>query len=112
MDACPVEALEEREDGRLVRHNMRCVGCQSCVHACPFGTIAFAALPFLDSGCDLCEGRIADAPTCVPTCPYGALKYEEVEVETDPLLYQVEEPRFVVRTVRFQRTEPEPAAER
>ena len=112
VDACPVEALEEREDGRLVRHNMRCVGCQSCVHACPFGTIAFAALPFLDSGCDLCEGRIADAPTCVPTCPYGALKYEEVEVETDPLLYQVEEPRFVVRTVRFQRTEPEPAAER
>ena len=110
IDACPVEALEELEDGRLVRHTMRCIGCQSCAHACPFGTIAPGALLFLDSACDLCEGRGVDTPTCVATCPYGALTYEAVGVDEDPLLSQIDEPRFVVRTVRFLKTEPEPAA--
>jgi Fe-S-cluster-containing hydrogenase component 2 len=107
IEACPVEALDELEDGRLVRYNMRCIGCQSCAHACYFGTIAFGALQFRDTGCDLCEGRIVEAPTCVPTCPYGALAYQDVAVETDPLLHQIEQPPFVVRTARFQKTEPE-----
>jgi Fe-S-cluster-containing dehydrogenase component len=36
--ACPVEALEQQKEKNrlLMRHNMRCVGCRSCSHACPF----------------------------------------------------------------------------
>lgn len=112
IEACPVEALEKLEDGRLVRHNMRCIGCESCAHACPFGTMAFAALLFKDVSCDLCQGRGIEVPTCVATCPYGALRYEEVTVGADPRLVQVEAPRFVVRTVRFQRIEPEAAGKK
>ena len=36
--ACPKEALERDQDGKNVRHNMRCVKCNSCALACPFGT--------------------------------------------------------------------------
>ena len=56
----------------------RCIGCLSCVFACPFGAT------FLDQEtgkilkCDLCDGD----PTCVKVCPTGALSFEEVSQET------------------------------
>ncbi len=56
----------------------RCIGCMSCVAACPFGAT------FLDREtgkilkCDLCDGD----PTCVKVCPTGALSYEDVSRET------------------------------
>ncbi|MDD5558000.1 MAG: 4Fe-4S binding protein [bacterium] len=78
--ACPVEALERDEAGVLERHSMRCIGCHSCAHACPFGTIYTDLLPYGLSGCDLCLDRsAADPPLCVRTCPYGALEYREIE---------------------------------
>jgi len=109
IDACPVEALTELDDGRLKRFNMRCIGCRSCAHACPFGTLAPGALLFRDSLCDLCQDRCVDVPTCVATCPYGALAYEDVDVADDPTLYQIEARPFVIQTARFLKTEPEPA---
>jgi len=55
-----------------------CIGCMSCVFACPFG----ATLVDPDDGrilkCDLCAGD----PTCVKVCPTGALTYEEISKET------------------------------
>jgi Fe-S-cluster-containing dehydrogenase component len=80
VQACPVEALERGADGILVRHSMRCIGCKSCAHACPFGTIYIDLLPYQLSGCDLCADRaVNEDPLCVRTCPYGALKYQEIE---------------------------------
>ncbi|MCF8126901.1 MAG: 4Fe-4S dicluster domain-containing protein [Deltaproteobacteria bacterium] len=55
-----------------------CIGCRSCVFACPFGAT------FVDSDdgrilkCDLCDGD----PTCIKVCPTGALTYEEISRET------------------------------
>jgi Fe-S-cluster-containing hydrogenase component 2 len=52
--ACKFEALERQGDGVLKRHNLRCVSCKSCSHACPFGTIYPETLPFYVSACDFC----------------------------------------------------------
>jgi len=55
-----------------------CIGCMSCIFACPFGAT------FMDQStgkvlkCDLCDGD----PTCVKVCPTGALTYEEISQET------------------------------
>jgi len=57
VQACPVEALERDARGVLERHQMRCIGCRSCAHACPFGTIYAELLPYQLSGCDLCFDR-------------------------------------------------------
>lgn len=76
--ACPVEALERDAQGILERHPMRCIGCRSCAHACPFGTIYDDLLPYQLSGCDLCFDRSAgEPPLCVRSCPYGALEWRE-----------------------------------
>lgn len=78
VSACPFEALERQEDGVLKRHNMRCVSCKSCSHACPFGTIYPETVPFYATRCDFCVGSDKQPP-CVPSCEKNAIKFAEVE---------------------------------
>ena len=59
--ACRFEALE-REDEVIKRHNMRCVSCKCCSHACPFGTIYPETVPFYVTSCDYCIGGIKWRP--------------------------------------------------
>ncbi len=77
VDACPTQALEQRPElgNMLARHHLRCVGCRSCSHACPYGTILPELLPYLTQNCDFCSGRTSDTnpPLCVQTCPRSAL---------------------------------------
>jgi Fe-S-cluster-containing dehydrogenase component len=77
VNACPYEALEQQKDKNklLVRHNMRCVTCRSCSHACPYGTIYPELVPQLIHNCDYCLDRRDQIgePLCIRTCPHGAL---------------------------------------
>lgn len=77
VNSCPVQALEQiSEDKLLVRHNMRCISCRSCSHACPYGTIYPEHLPQLNHHCDFCLDRRTDPnePRCSVTCPQDAIK--------------------------------------
>jgi Fe-S-cluster-containing hydrogenase component 2 len=80
IDACAFDALDRDEDGILQRHNMRCVSCKMCAHACPFGTIYTDMLPFYEVNCDACLALCDTDPPCVASCPHGALEYRD----TDP----------------------------
>jgi len=92
VQACPVEALERDDAGVLSRYSMRCIGCGSCAHACPFGTIYIDLLRYQLSGCDLCRDRaLGEPPLCVPSCPYGALEYREVEEDGEKGIYCIDE---------------------
>ena len=77
VKACPVEALEQQPEKNkiLVRHNMRCVSCKSCSHACPYGTIYPEHVPFLIHACDFCLDRMEQKgePLCIKSCSHGAL---------------------------------------
>ncbi|MFH1791028.1 MAG: 4Fe-4S dicluster domain-containing protein [Candidatus Omnitrophota bacterium] len=81
VNACPAEALEQQKekDRMLIRHNMRCISCRSCSHACPYGTIYPELVPQLIQICDFCLDRreVKEEPLCISTCPYGALKLME-----------------------------------
>ena len=87
VNACPVEALEQQndKDKLLIRHNMRCISCKSCSHACPYGTIYPEFVPLLIHNCDFCLDRRdqKDGPLCIQTCPYGALGLKEADIELD-----------------------------
>lgn len=87
VNSCPVDALEQQKDKEklLRRHNMRCVSCKSCSHACPYGTIYPENVPLLVHNCDFCfdrRGR-ADEPLCIKSCPHGALALKEADADTD-----------------------------
>lgn len=87
VKACPVNALEQQKDqsSMLIRHNMLCISCHSCSHACPYGTIYPDQVPLLTHNCDFCLDRRGEReePLCVKTCPNGALQLRRGDSELD-----------------------------
>jgi len=75
--ACISGALQkDPETGRTVYNRDKCVGCWSCLMACPYGAIARHPLEQKIVKCDLCFDR-PGGPACVAACPNKALKQEE-----------------------------------
>jgi len=80
VEACPTEALQKDEYGFVHRSNLLCIGCHSCVFACPFGVISIDLMKHVTAKCDLCIDRVLEGkiPRCVATCTSGALSFEEI----------------------------------
>jgi Fe-S-cluster-containing dehydrogenase component len=83
-EVCPADAIKKGEDG-IVRSALkaRCVGCNNCVLACPFGVPKMNSDFDLMMKCDLCYDRtsVGKRPLCATVCPSGALffgTWEEV----------------------------------
>jgi Fe-S-cluster-containing dehydrogenase component len=85
VTACPKEALEHQEDGIIKRYNMRCVGCKSCILACPFGTIFPEVINYVTTKCDFCLNQLAEnpdyEPACVKTAPNNTFMMKEIDKE-------------------------------
>ncbi|MTH45494.1 4Fe-4S binding protein [Intestinirhabdus alba] len=84
---CPTQAIR-RERGHLYVEQERCIGCKSCVLACPFGAmnVVARASQIRALKCDLCWHRAA-GPACVEACPTRALRCVDAEQEQRQRLY-------------------------
>jgi electron transport protein HydN len=86
---CRSEAISQ-VDGKVLVDRAKCIGCKSCVEACPFGAVHMVPLGFevnpdgsrrsVAHKCDLCHG-IEGGPACKRVCPTEALRL----VETDDM---------------------------
>jgi formate-dependent nitrite reductase membrane component NrfD/Na+-translocating ferredoxin:NAD+ oxidoreductase RNF subunit RnfB len=68
---CPTQALFKREDGIVDFDSERCIGCKSCMQACPYDAIYIDEDSHTAAKCNLCAHRVdADLePACVVVCP-------------------------------------------
>ncbi len=79
LAACPVEAIsKDPKTGLVLINSMKCIGCKSCILACPQKVIWFDEKGHVARKCDFCDGD----PLCAKYCSPGALKVvprEEME---------------------------------
>jgi len=70
--ACPTGACRVDEPGgRVVIDDRVCIGCRTCVVACPFQHARFDKVLGVTVKCDFCDG----APVCVEVCEARAIRY-------------------------------------
>src|SRR5690606_17460320 len=84
-EVCPADAIKRTPDGIVqTASTPRCIACNNCVLACPFGVPKMFAEYELMMKCDLCYDRtsVGKQPMCTAVCPSQALHYgtmEEIE---------------------------------
>ncbi len=77
VQACLTGALSRDPESSMVSvDEERCLGCWTCMLACPLGVIRQNTEQKKVLKCDLCQG--AEIPACVANCPNEALVYVEV----------------------------------
>jgi len=75
-EACPTKACHrEDETGIVVIDEERCIGCRTCIVACPFGAPSFDEKAGVTVKCDCCNGD----PQCVRLCEPGAISFVAVD---------------------------------
>lgn len=83
VKACPTSCLhKDEETGLTLYDNSVCIGCHSCIMACPFDAPSFTPGGKMFK-CDGCITRQENGlePACVRVCPFDALKVEWVDTQ-------------------------------
>ncbi len=70
VEVCPTGASYKRKDGITLIENDKCIGCESCIDACPYGARSMNS-ENIAVKCNLCAQKIdgGEKPACVDICP-------------------------------------------
>lgn len=71
VEICPTGALFKRDDGIVDFDSDRCIGCKSCMQACPYDAIYIDEDSHTAAKCNFCAHRVDQGlePACVVVCP-------------------------------------------
>ena len=103
-EVCPADAIKRTADGVVQSaRKPRCIACNNCVLACPFGVPKMNTSMNLMMKCDMCYDRssVGLKPMCASVCPSQALFFgTREEIETlRPLSRPVNEFQFGGQTI-------------
>jgi len=84
VEICPTESLYIRKDGIVDFDKDRCIGCKSCMQACPYDALYIDPETSTAAKCNYCAHRIDVGlePACVNVCPEHAIISGDMEDET------------------------------
>lgn len=104
-EVCPADAIKRTEDGVVqTARKSRCIACNNCVLACPFGVPKMNTTAKLMMKCDMCYDRtsIGLKPMCASVCPSQALAFgtREEMAKLRPRSTSVNTFRFGQQTIR------------
>ena len=75
MKSCISGALSVH-DGVIEIDQNKCVGCYTCIMACPYGAVVPSDEGVIQK-CELCIKNSCGEPACVKGCPNHAIVFEE-----------------------------------
>lgn len=81
-EVCPADAIKRTDDGVVqTARKPRCIACNNCVLACPFGVPKMETGMRLMMKCDMCYDRTSEGkkPMCASVCPSQALFFGTIE---------------------------------
>jgi Fe-S-cluster-containing dehydrogenase component/formate-dependent nitrite reductase membrane component NrfD len=84
---CPTKALYKREDGIVDFDSSRCIGCKSCMQACPYDALYIDPRSHTAAKCNYCAHRteLGLEPACVVVCPEHAIIVGDMHNPTSEL---------------------------
>ena len=110
VKVCPTGASHKLEDGTVQIDKEKCIGCQFCAMACPYGVRYLNEEERVVEKCTLCEQKIAqgELPQCVTQCGGRARFFGDLEqgIETfmgpAPMDVSLDENRRKVNSVVYE----------
>lgn len=79
---CPSGAMYKDEETGVVLHDDdMCIGCETCVNACPYSEPVYMEDEGIVRKCDSCYllREKGESPACVAACPMRALDFGDLE---------------------------------
>jgi Fe-S-cluster-containing dehydrogenase component/formate-dependent nitrite reductase membrane component NrfD len=75
IEICPTAALLRRDNGIVDFDSARCIGCKSCMQACPYDALYIDPVSHTAAKCNFCAHRVERKlePACVIVCPTQAI---------------------------------------
>lgn len=75
VEMCPTRSLFRRKDGIVDFDGSRCIGCKSCMQACPYDALYIDPNSNTAAKCNYCAHRVEVnlEPACVIVCPTRAI---------------------------------------
>jgi Fe-S-cluster-containing dehydrogenase component len=75
VSICPTSALYTRDDGIVDFNTDNCIGCKSCMQACPYDALYIDPQDHTAQKCNYCAHRVEVGlqPACVVVCPEQAI---------------------------------------
>ncbi|MGN6130773.1 MAG: 4Fe-4S dicluster domain-containing protein [Nocardioidaceae bacterium] len=96
---CPTSALFKREDGIVDFDGDRCIGCKSCMQACPYDAIYIDEDTHTAAKCNMCAHRVDNdlEPACVVVCPTHSIWVGDLDDPTSGIARLVATQETTVR---------------
>ena len=96
---CPTTALFTRDDGIVDFDDERCIGCKSCMQACPYDALYIDPNKGTAAKCNYCAHRIEHSyePACVIVCPTEAIISGDLDDENSSISNYITEHNVTVR---------------
>jgi len=84
---CPTVALYRRDDGIVDFDGRRCIGCKSCMQACPYDALYIDPETSTAAKCNYCAHRVEVGlePACVIVCPERAIIAGDLDDPASPI---------------------------
>ena len=84
---CPTVALYRRADGIVDFDGERCIGCKSCMQACPYDALYIDPDTQTAAKCNYCAHRVEVGlePACVIVCPERAIIAGDLDDPASPI---------------------------